>query len=89
LSEPHFFCKFKRHKLSFVHIRQSADRLHSNRIYSLLAGRRLDPERALAFAMGLHDRLGRASSVGRLDDALARLVLHGLGAVAVPRLVAL
>ncbi len=52
-------------------------------------GRRLDPERALAFAMGLHVRLGRASPARRLDDALARHVLHDLAAAAAPRRVEL
>ena len=53
-------------------------------------GRRLDPERALAFAMGLHRRLGWVSPARRLDDALARHVLHDLAAAAaVPRRVAL
>ena len=52
-------------------------------------GRRLDPERALAFAMGLHGRLGRASPAGRLDDGLARHVLHDLAAAAALRRVAL
>ncbi len=53
------------------------------------AGRRLDPARALAFAMGLHGRLGRASPARRLDDALARHVLHDLAAAAAPRRVEL
>ena len=71
-------------KPTAVHIRHAADRVDI-----LRAGRRLDPERALAFAMGLHGRLGRASPVGRLDDALARHVLHDLAAASAPRQVAL
>jgi hypothetical protein len=54
-----------------------------------LIGRRLDPKRAQAFAMGLHGRLGRASPARRLDDALARHVLHELTAAAAPRRVEL
>ncbi len=49
----------------------------------------MDPERALAFVMGLHGQLGRASPVQRLDDALARHVLHDLAAAGVPRSIAL
>jgi hypothetical protein len=53
------------------------------------AGRRLDPERALAFAMGLHGRLGRASPARGLDDALARHVAADLAAAPPPRRVRL
>ena len=67
-----------------VHIRHAADRVDI-----LRAGRRLDPERALAFAMGLHGRLGLASHVQRLDDALMRHVLHDLAAAVAPRRIAL
>ncbi len=52
-------------------------------------GRRLDTERALAFAMGLHGRLSRASPARRFDNALARHVLQevlqDLAAAAAPR----
>ncbi len=43
-------------------------------------GRPPDPARALAFAMALHGRLGRASPARRLDDALARHIAADLAA---------
>ena len=43
-------------------------------------GRPQDPARALAFAMALHGRLGRASPARGLDDALARHVAADLTA---------